>query len=234
MSAAAVNETVLLAIITALTGLGGAFLGAFVSMRIERQRQKQQQYGISAAIRMDTVRWVGACVLMANKWQIAAHLGRGLNWVSIASIATVHLPPGLSMLLFHLYSQREETEAAYEAMTKRMDNPKRMFEMRYALRRWSVMAEEVVREWDRYNGRSLWRRILARWLWTDLLDRKGVAAEDQTLQRIHLAAAHLLSQRYGYSVGENGQLLPENHTQEAYARMQEEMSAAQRRNNPGR
>ena len=228
------NETLAVALITVIGTLAGAFLGGYATIRIEERRQRQQKDGISNAIRMDTVRWMGACNHMANEWRVTAHIGQGLNWVSIASTATVHLPPGLSLLLFHLYSQREETEVAYEEMTEGMDNLKRMFESRYVLRRWSVMAETVMREWDRYNGRTSWRRFFVRWPLNDLLDQKGAAEEDRNLQKIHMEAAHLLSQRYGYSVGEKGELLPENHTQEAYARMQEEMSAAQRRNNPGR
>lgn len=220
---------------TLAVAIVGALFGGYATVKIEELRQKQRKDGISNAIRMDTVRWMRACDRMASEWRMTAQLGRGLNWVSIASTATVHLPHGLSMLLFHLYSQREETEVAYEGMAKGMNTNKRMFEMRYALHCWSVMAEEVVREWDRYNERRLWRKICARWRWKDHLDRKGGDAEKQNLQRVYKEAVQRLNLEYDdYSVGENGELLPENHTQEAYARMQEEISAVQQRNNPGR
>ena len=235
MSAAAVNETVLLAIITALTGLGGAFLGAFVSMRIERQRQKQQHYGISAAIRMDLIRWIEAYRSMTEEWRQTAHARQGLNWLALAPIATAHFPRGLSALLFTLYSARETAEAAYvEMTTDGIKETARLFDARFALRQWALLAEAVIQEWDRYNERRLWRRVCARWRWKDPLDRRGGDAEKQNLRRVHEEVVQRLRLEYDYSVGENGELLPENHTQEAYARMQEEISAVQQRNNPGR
>lgn len=224
------SETVQLALITAGAGLGGAFIVALVAMRIEWRRQTQQKHGISSAIRMDLIRWIEAYVAMTDEGRQTAHARQGLNWLALAPTATVHFPPGLSVLLFHLYSARETTEAVYIEMTEGIEGTvpevdAHVFEARFALRQWALMAVAVIREWDRYNERRLWRRVCARWLWKDPLDRKDVAVEEQNLQRVREEVRQRLYQVYGYLVGENGELLPENHTPEAYARMHEEMNS---------
>lgn len=229
MSATVANETVWVAFISAGAGLGGACIVALVAMGIEWRRQKQQKHGISSAIRMDIIRWIEAYVAMTEEGRQIAHARQGLNWLALAPTATVHFPPGLSVLLFHLYSARETTEAVYIEMTEGIEGTApgvdaRVFEARFALRQWALMAVTVIREWDRYSERRLWRRVCAL-AWKDPLDRKDAAAEEQSLQRVREEVRQRLYQDYDYLVGENGELLPENHTPEAYARMHEEMNS---------
>ena len=228
------NETLAVALITVIGTLAGAFLGGYAAVRLEERRVKRQKIGISNAIRMDLVRWIKACNSMTEGWRQTADPKQGLNWLALAPSATVHFPSGLSVLLFHLYSDREIAEAAYTEMTEGIEGTARVFGARFALRRWALMAEAVIQEWDRYDERGLWRRVCERWRWKDPLDRRGLAAGEQNLQRVHEKVVQHIRQDYGYSVGEDGELLPENFTQEAYARMHEEMNVAQRRNNPGR
>ena len=230
MSATVANETVWVAFISAGAGLGGAFIVALVAVWIEWRRQKQQKHGISSAIRMDLIRWIEAYFAMTEEGRQIAHARQGLNWLALAPTATVHFPPILSVLLFHLYSARETTEAVYIEMTEGIEGTMpgvdaRVFEARFALRQWALMAAAVIRQWDRYTERKLWRRVCARWRWEDQLDRKSVAAEEQSLQRIREEVRQRLYQDYDYLVGENGELLPENHTPGAYARMHEEMNS---------
>lgn len=224
------SETMGVALITLFATLGGAFAVGYVTIRLEERRVKRQKIGISNAIRMDLIRWIEAYDAMTEEGGQIAHARQGLNWLALAPTATVHFPPGLSVLLFRLYSARETTETAYIEMTEGIEGTAteidaRVFEARFALRRWALMAAAVIREWDRYNERKLWRRVCARWRWEDQLDRTSVAAEEQSLQRIREEVRQRLYQDYGYRVGENGELLPENHTQEAYARMHEEMNS---------
>lgn len=222
------TETIVLALVTSATGLGGALIGAFASLHLERQRRSGERVGVTNTIRMDIIRWSAACRSMSEDWNVRVHLGQALPWSSVAPLATVHLPPGVSAMLFQLYLEREQTESAYEELRKGIPEPKmeRAYYARFGLRRWSMMAQSLLQEWDRYVDRPRATKLTARWAWSDRLDRAGPQPEKQTLDRMLKETRELLAGTYGYKLGEHGELLEENHSAEAYESMRAEYAAA--------
>ena len=164
---------------------------------------------------------------MADEWYLRVHPAQGLNWASVAQTATVHLPPGLNLMLFILYVEREQSEASYTEIADlalkmrqdRADPPaeviERLFTARYSLRRWALTADAIFEEWDRYAERSRLQRIRSRWLQTECLERTGREAERAMRKSMLRRTNELLADAYSYASGEQGELLAENHTEQA-------------------
>lgn len=62
---------------------------------------------------MDIIRWRLACLSVADEFDLRAHEGLGLTWKDVATAAAAGIPQGLTVSLFSLYLNRDESEAAY-------------------------------------------------------------------------------------------------------------------------
>ena len=200
-------------------------------VRVERRRERRERLGVLNTIRMDVLRWMEACRTMADDLNARSQPGRGVQWANVAALAAIHLPNGLTSILFRLYMEREQTEAAYSEMLAGISEPARAYAARFSLRRWTFMAHAVLEEWDRYYQRNRRQRLWAR-LSADRLDRGGITAEIAAHERVLERATELLEDAHGYQIEPDGGLAPENHTQAAYEAMWEEFKAVQASENP--
>ena len=220
------SETLALALVTGASGLGGALIGVFATLALERRRERRERAGVFNTIRMDVIRWREACLSLADEWNIRAHQGQAIAWTSFAPLATVHLPFGLSALFFRLYQAREQSESAYAELVRGVPEQEvaQAFSARFSLRRWALMARAVLEEWNRYDRRSRWRKLAAR-VRPDRLEKAGLEAEASAHARVVRRTGELLEGEYGYKVSEDLELAPENHNREAYDTMMREFQS---------
>ncbi|MXZ63158.1 MAG: hypothetical protein F4Y98_06080 [Chloroflexi bacterium] len=117
---------------------------------------------------------------------------------------------------------------AYSEMEKGIGSEAidRVYQNRFGLRRWSAKATAVLEEWDRYLDRPRISKLFARSWRSDRLDRAGQPWERTTLALMRERTNEILATSHEYRLGESGELLPENHSPEAYAAMRDEYLAA--------
>ncbi len=199
------DPAVVSAIAALVAALGGATIGAWWTTRLERRREKRQGLALRYAIRTDVVRWMNVCS-WAAEGRATGHPGDALRWPQIAGELALHVPIGLYILTFALYTEREQTEQAYAASLAPdgITEPEVAFSARFGLLRWVAVAERFIEIWDRHESRPPWTRAWHRFR-KPILERDGSSAAE-LLGLIHHQVAERLRSEYGYDVTDDGDL----------------------------
>ena len=220
------NETLVLALATGATGLLGAVIGAGSSVALERRRESRRGAALRQAVRGDVVRWLQICEYAAEHGRAVGDPTRGIRWWDIAGEMALHMPIGLYLLTFRLYGEREQIEHAYARGLEGIEDPQEAYAIRFALRKWAVLAEHSLEVWDEYESRQWWKRIWHR-LQRPLLERRADSIA-QLMGQIDAQVVDTLRSKYGEEVTDDGALASDVARSERHRREQEQFLAGLR------
>ena len=211
------TDTLAVALVTGATGLLGALIGAWATMRVDRQRRVNERLGLNDTIRMDLGGYAVTCRRLADEWIVDPKVRPPLNWLAISPSVASHLPYGVRHLLNWLDIQRGSAQVAYDtispellelvSMKKKQLPIAVMYTARFMLRKYVCSAQAVMEEWERYERRSMWERMRS-WPSHDRLDNERKYKEVD--QFVVSRSRSLLMEKYGYEdIAKNLEHLPD-------------------------
>ena len=209
------------AVVSAASGLVGAFIGAWSSRQLEKRRDHRQGAALRQTIRSDIWRRITRYEKLADAGLLGITPG-GVNWLSVAGELSNYVPPNLHARLNALYTQADIADAAYREMTDGIA-ANRVLGATFELRRWCQLAAIVMESWDRHGTRS-WRARLWESLVGSEADEHTITAESTAIDADYAAADRRVKAKYPdlYDTDGRGMLKVANAAAEAHQRQHAE------------